>query len=131
MPKSNKRIIWTPICECYVGMCESKNSLTLETYVFKKKIGLRVQNMLIILTSVVNMIEGPYMITRIFIVVINKIFIWASQLWDKWQSIGFTFVSYLALNVCFISYEKWVQTRSIHLRHVYLMTTKISFKLSN
>jgi hypothetical protein len=92
-----------------VGVCESKNSLALETYVFKKKMGLRVQNMLIILSSVVNMIEGTYMITRIFTFVMNKIFIWASQLRGKWQPALFEFVDYLALNVCFISYEKWVQ----------------------
>ena len=60
-PRMNKIIMWTPIFEWYVLRCGSKNGAY--KYTCLKEIGLRSQNMLSILGSIVNMIWGIYRTT--------------------------------------------------------------------
>ena len=55
LPKSNTIIIWTPIVEWYVVRCGSKNWCQKDMCL--KEIGLRAQDILTILGSLVNMIE--------------------------------------------------------------------------
>ena len=54
MPKSNIAIIWTPLFECYVVRCESKNGDHIDICLIE--IGLRAQNLQVMLGSMVNMI---------------------------------------------------------------------------
>ena len=54
MPKTNRTINWTPILKGYVARCGSKN--WHQKRVCSEKIRLCAQNMLTILSSIVNMI---------------------------------------------------------------------------
>ena len=61
MRNSNMAIIWTPIFEWHVVRWGSKNGH--QKYMYLKEIGLRAQNMLTILGSLVNMIGVTFMTT--------------------------------------------------------------------
>ena len=61
MRNSNMGIIWTPIFEWYVVRWWSKDGH--QKFMYLKEIGLRAQNMLIILGLSVNMIEETFMTT--------------------------------------------------------------------
>ena len=54
-------MIWTSMFEWYVDRCESKNEHQRDMYL--KGIGLRAQNTLTFLGSVINMTVGTYMTT--------------------------------------------------------------------
>ena len=78
-----------------------------------KETGLHVQNMITILSSIVNIIGRTYMIVsmtqRIFASTINMTLIQAPKIMKK----GTTFTNldllhHLTLIACFISYKKWV-----------------------
>ena len=77
MPNSNTAIIWTPLFEWYMGSCGSKNGH--QEGMCSKEIRLHAQNMLTILGLMVNMTRGDLydhlMSTRIFTLIMNKIFI--------------------------------------------------------
>ena len=60
VPKSNIAMIWTSMFEWYMDRCESKDRNQKDMYL--KEIGLRAQNMLTILGSIiVIVIVGTYM----------------------------------------------------------------------
>ena len=121
-PKSNTTIIWTPVLECCVFRCRSKNWHQKDMCL--KEVGLHAQSMLIILGSIVNMIRGDLydrlLSTRITTLITNKIFIWALQIWGKWLQAQFGFANHHGRIACFITYMKWCKEKSTHLRHVYL-----------
>ena len=56
VPRFNTTTMWTPAFEWYVVRCGSKNACS-------KEIGQHAQNMLTILSSLVNMLWGTYMTT--------------------------------------------------------------------
>jgi len=56
VPKSNVATIWSPIFECNVVRCESKNGHQKDMCV--REIGVCDYNLLTILDSIINMIEG-------------------------------------------------------------------------
>ena len=60
MPRSNMEIIWTLVFEWYVVWCASNNGHLKEMCL--KEIGSRAQNILIIFSLIINMIEEgiPY-----------------------------------------------------------------------
>ena len=58
-PSSNTFLIGTSIFEWYVVLHGSKNVYQKDTCL--KEIGLHVQNMMTILSSIANIIEGTYM----------------------------------------------------------------------
>ena len=59
MPKLVVYLNWTPIFECYVGWCGSKNGHQKD--MCSKHIGLRAQSITITSGSIVNMIWGTNM----------------------------------------------------------------------
>ena len=61
MPNSNIAIIWTPIPEWYVVRCGSKNGHQKD--MCSKEIELRVQNILTILSLIIDVIGETYMNT--------------------------------------------------------------------
>ena len=56
MPNSIFGINWTPLSEWYVVRCGFKNGHIKDTCL--EEIGLRAQNLIIIMGSIVNIIEG-------------------------------------------------------------------------
>ena len=114
MPRSNIAIIWTPN-EWYVVRCGTKNN-------YQKKIGLGVQNMLTILSSIVKMIGGHYdhlTSTRIHNLIMNKIFMWALKLIRKSQRTWFGFANHVT-NCMFRLLEEVGAEKSIRMTHIYL-----------
>jgi hypothetical protein len=57
VPTFNTTIIWTPLFEWYVVTCGSKGGHQKDI-ICVKEIGLRAQNMLIMLRSIVSMVWG-------------------------------------------------------------------------
>ena len=53
--------VWTPLCVWYVVGCGSKNGYQKDAHL--KEIGLRVQNMIIVMGSIINMFGETYMTT--------------------------------------------------------------------
>ena len=116
----------TPIFEWYVVWCGSKNEY--QNYnVCLQEIGLRAQNVITILSSIVSMIKedlyNHFVSLRIFILIMNKIIIrtpkliWGKRLWP-WFGIAnnqyyWSWISYLC-----VSYPKrnGLVGKSSHLR---------------
>lgn len=98
--------------EWYVTWSGSK--VRHKKYTCLEKIGLGAQNMLIILGWMVNMIVGTYMSPKWARESSLKIFIRAPKI------VWFGFANDLALNACFISYQKWVHWEKCHITHVHL-----------
>ena len=61
VPKSTTETTWTPLFEWYVVRCGSKNWHQNDLYL--NETGMRAQNMLTILGSLINVIDGAYMTT--------------------------------------------------------------------
>ena len=74
-------ITWTPTFEWYMLRYKSNNEHQKE--MCYKQNGLRVQNLVTILGSIVNMIEGDQhdhlMSTRSFTLIVNRLVLWAPK----------------------------------------------------
>ena len=83
-------------------VCGWLNDLRMDTNNTNfKEIGLRAQNMLTILGSIINIVGGP---------------IWPlseHKNWNKWLQARFRFAKHLVLIACFISYRKWVRREKL------------------
>ena len=112
VPKSITTITWTPIFKCYVVRCGSKNWQQKDMWL--KEIELCAQNMLTILSLIVNMIGRTCMTTkRARESSLSEWLRYSFQLQHlrgTWLRARFQFASHLALIFRFISYQKGVQS---------------------
>lgn len=109
-------------------MYGSKNKTQRVMYL-KEMNGLLVKILLIILSSIVNIVIAYLYIhlirKRMFVLILNNIFLWPPKLWgDTWEGgllPWFEFASHFPLIAYFVSHYKWVHgTKSVCLRHNHL-----------
>ena len=82
VPNSVTYLRRTLIFEWYVVWCGSKNKYQKDTCL--KEIGLHAQNMITIVASIIDLLGGNLydhsMSTRIFTLILNKIYVWAPKI---------------------------------------------------
>ena len=110
VPTSVTQLNRTPISEWYVVRCGSNNGYLRD--MCSKDIGLRVQNVMTVLSLIVNIIDGDllydhFMSIRIFTLMINEIFIRALNIMRKTTMTLNWIWNHLILLMWFISQEKW------------------------